>query len=159
MAESHFPSGKHEVTIEVDEALLAKVNDETLAFWWRLAQHNPADQFADKEPGQLAMRVGWEIIRRWLKGAPVEMYRHQQENYYWDKLRRVGKWNAQRQFVPHTPVADPALMISAFQEAELQAKRIGEHQQAAAYERARAALEETMRATKSSPGEQEASDA
>jgi hypothetical protein len=157
MAENRSPfDHKHDITITIDEAMLAKVTGETLALWWHVAQANPADGFREREPGEIAMKVGWEIIRRWLSKAPVEMYHHQQGHYSWDQLRRLGKWNAQREFVPHAAVADPALMISAFQEAALWAERIGEHQQAAAYERARKVLEESMWGGESGTGEPEA---
>lgn len=54
------------ITIEIDPARLGSVSDSTLATYWRLAQANPADGFQTKQPGELAERIGWEIIRRWL---------------------------------------------------------------------------------------------
>lgn len=98
--------GKHEITVTIDLIMLTKITDETLAFWWHLAQHNPANGFKDPRPGEIAMKIGWEIIRRWLAKAPVEMYHHQQSHYTWNIARDLGTWKGEpRKFVPHEPVA------------------------------------------------------
>lgn len=72
---------KTAITIEFDPGRLPTYTDQHLAMLWHLVQANPADGFTRHEPGDLAMRVGWEIIRRWLKGVPPELYRHQQAHH------------------------------------------------------------------------------
>jgi hypothetical protein len=131
---------KHEITIEIDKAMLTRVNDETLAFWWHLAQHNPADGFAASEPGELAMKIGWEIIRRWLAKAPVELYHHQQRHSYWNQLRKLGYWREGREFIPHTMPPDTRIVREALKEAA-QHQKIYDPRKAAEYERALAALD------------------
>jgi hypothetical protein len=109
---------QHEITFEIDETMIPRVTDETLAFWWSVAQHNPASPYDSPEPGELAMKIGWEIIRRWLKGVPPELYAHQQKNWHWKRLTELGKWlpvdgkpdgNGKREYVPH--VVPPDTMI------------------------------------------------
>lgn len=90
-------ASKHVVSIEIDTALLPKYSDAHLAALWHVAQANPADPFGDKEAGELAERIGWEIIRRWLKGVNPEMHHHQAGHYYWHQLTQIarfrdGKW-------------------------------------------------------------------
>ena len=97
---------KHQITIVIDEACLAGVTDECLAVWWHVAQANPADGFAASEPGDLAEKIGREIIRRWLANMQPELWNHQGRHYYWHELTRLGKWN-DGVFVPHAP-AGPA---------------------------------------------------
>ena len=82
---------KTQITIEFDPDALASYTDQHLAMLWHLTQHNPADGFRDKEPGELAMKVGWEIIRRWLGGVNPEMYHHQQHHYTWWHLTQFAK--------------------------------------------------------------------
>lgn len=82
---------EREITIKFDLGMLASYTDEFLAFLWHLAQHNPAPH-GDPHAGDLASRVGAEIIQRWLKNAPVEMYRHQQRDYHWSELSKLAKY-------------------------------------------------------------------
>ena len=89
---------KHQITIEIDEAALGGYSDEHLALCWHVAQANPAD-INDKHAGELAERVGREIIRRWLKDAPVTLHAHQGRHYYWGELCKLGKWK-DGEFVP-----------------------------------------------------------
>jgi hypothetical protein len=69
------------ITIEFDPDQLSAYTDQRLALLWHLVQANPADGFEHSQPGDLAMRVGWEIIRRWLERVPPELYSHQQSHY------------------------------------------------------------------------------
>ena len=108
---------KHTITIEISEAVIGTVTDETLAFWWSAAQHNPADGFADPAPGRLAMLVGWEIIRRWLKGIRPELYHHQQSHYYWRELASLGEWRGGREFRPHVVPPNTRIVRDALREA------------------------------------------
>ncbi len=66
----------HAITIEIDDAKLGSYTDEFLAVCWHVAQHNPAEH-GDSMAGQLAERIGREIIRRWLQKTPPELWRHQ----------------------------------------------------------------------------------
>lgn len=81
---------KTAITIEFDPDCLGGYTDVQLAMLWHLVQHNPADGFGDSRPGQLAMQVGWEIIRRWLAKVPPEMYHHQQAHYTQHQLGRFA---------------------------------------------------------------------
>jgi hypothetical protein len=90
---------------------LSRVTDENLALWWHAAQANPADGFAASEPGDLAEKIGREIIRRWLAGVRPELWHHQGRHYYWHELTRLGTWN-DGVFVPHAP-AGPATAPAA----------------------------------------------
>jgi hypothetical protein len=104
---------KTSITIDFDPDQLTGYTDARLAMLWHLVQANPADGFEHSQPGDLAARVGWEIIRRWLKGAPIEMYRHQQSHYAHHQLGRFasykpgspdfhsGQWEARA--IPDTP--------------------------------------------------------
>ena len=82
------------ITIEIDPDRLASVSDATLATYWHLAQANPADGFESKQPGELAERVGWEIIRRWLGGVEPELYHHQGRHYHWKQLTKFARYQS-----------------------------------------------------------------
>ena len=99
---------KHQITIVIDEACLAGVTDECLAVWWHVAQANPADGFAASEPGDLAEKIGREIIRRWLADVRPELWNHQGRHYYWHELIRLReRYNDEGASVPDE-AADPA---------------------------------------------------
>ncbi len=83
--------GKTSITITFDPNGLSTYTDRYLSMLWHLCQHNPTDGFRDKEPGDLAMRVGWEIIRRWLGTVSPEMYHHQQQHYTWWQLTQFAR--------------------------------------------------------------------
>lgn len=93
------------IGIEIDTDQLTRCSDSRLALLWDVAQANPVP-LGDKDAGKISQQIGWEIIRRWLKSAPHEMYHHQAQHYYWDELRKLGKW-VDGQFVPHA-VAEAA---------------------------------------------------
>lgn len=97
--------GKTAITIEIDTAALSGYTDEHLAALWHIAQANPAPH-GDRDAGELAGTIGFEIIRRWLAQAPPVLYRHQARDYYWNELRQLGKWNADREFVPGGQLVD-----------------------------------------------------
>jgi hypothetical protein len=77
------------IAIEIDPARLASYADSYLATLWHVAQANPAPH-GDHTAGELAESVGWEIIRRWLKAAPVELWHHQARDYYWSQLGKLA---------------------------------------------------------------------
>jgi hypothetical protein len=86
----------HQITIEIDEDRLAAYTDQQLAMCWQVAQGNPAEE-GDPIAGELAERIGREIIRRWLRGVEPELWRHQARSYYYNELTRFAK------FVPGGP--------------------------------------------------------
>ena len=77
------------VTFDLDQ--IGGYTDEFLATLWHVAQANPAPH-GDHLAGDIAAKVGFEIIRRWLGKAPVEMYRHQQRDNYWQALTRLARY-------------------------------------------------------------------
>lgn len=84
---------KGNTTIPITFALdrLSSYTDEFLATLWHVAQANPAPH-GDYQAGNIASKVGAEIIRRWLGKAPVEMYHHQQRDNYWSALTKIAKY-------------------------------------------------------------------
>lgn len=62
------------VTFELDS--LTSYTDSFVARLWHVAQSNPAD-IRDYEAGNIAERIGREIIRRWLAQVPPELWSHQ----------------------------------------------------------------------------------
>lgn len=83
--------GKIAITIEIDDNL-TNYTDERLALCWHVAQANPADGFESSIPGDLAERIGREIIRRWVGSARVELYHHQGHHYYWKQLGKFARF-------------------------------------------------------------------
>jgi hypothetical protein len=79
------------ITIEIDDEQLARYSDGRLALAWHVAQASPA-QHGDHDAGQLAERIGREIIRRWLRGVDPELWRHQGRSYYWRELCRLATY-------------------------------------------------------------------
>jgi hypothetical protein len=93
------------ITIEIDDSRLTSYSDSHLAALWHVAQANPAP-LEDRDAGELAERIGREIIRRWLSATQPELYRHQGQHQYWFELTKLGKWNADRVFVPDPAAAE-----------------------------------------------------
>lgn len=67
---------KTTVTIEIDTDKLSAYTDSYLAQLWHVAQANPAPH-GDPEAGQLVGKLTHEILRRWLKEQPAELFCHQ----------------------------------------------------------------------------------
>jgi len=80
-----------ELTISFDPAHLDRYEDTFLATLWHLAQANPA-ALEDPDAGQTTERIGREIIRRWLKATPPELWNHQGHHYYWAELRKLATY-------------------------------------------------------------------
>lgn len=78
---------KHTVAVEIDIDGLKNINDEWLKLYWSVAQANPAKS-NDPKAGYLATRINDEIVRRWLKNTPEEMYNHSTEQVYYRELVR-----------------------------------------------------------------------
>jgi hypothetical protein len=91
--------GKTAITVEIDDARLASYTDSHLATLWHVAQANPAPH-GDRHAGELAERIGREIIRRWLGASQPELWHHQGHDYYWSELCKLGTWNADGVFAP-----------------------------------------------------------
>lgn len=72
---------------------LTGYTDEYLAMLWHLAQANPADGFEHSEPGEIAEKIGREIIHRWLQAAPVALWHHQGEHYKGHQLRKFATYS------------------------------------------------------------------
>ena len=83
---------KRIIAIEIDTDQLEGYADSHLADCWRFAQANPAP-ISDQDAGDLAERIGREIIRRWVEAIPPELWRHQGKHHAWDALSRL---NAER---------------------------------------------------------------
>jgi hypothetical protein len=90
------------ITIDFDPTQLPSYTDQYLAMLWHLVQHNPADGFEHSQPGELAAKIGWEIIDRWLRTVRPEIYHHQQRHYYGNQLRKFAI------YTPGEPAGDPA---------------------------------------------------
>ncbi len=89
---------KISITIDIDDGDLARASNEYLALYWHVAQANPAE-YGDKAAGELAERVGREIIRRWLGEVAPALWTHQGRDHYWSELAKLGKWD-DGEFVP-----------------------------------------------------------
>ncbi|MGJ4941412.1 hypothetical protein ACQR1W_12635 [Bradyrhizobium sp. HKCCYLS1011] len=77
---------KAEVTITIDTDDLQSVTDTYLASLWHVAQANPADPFQDREAGRLAEYIGREIITRFLRRTPPELWSHNGSAYDFHQL-------------------------------------------------------------------------
>ena len=82
---------KASITFEIDTDCLNGYTDEHIAELWHIAQANPAEH-GDRDAGYIAGLIGFEIIKRWLKQAPVTLHRHQPNDHYWHILKEHGKW-------------------------------------------------------------------
>lgn len=72
---------KTTISITVDTDALQSYTDQHLASLWHVAQANPVDGFSSDEPGQLAEKIGREIIRRFLASTPPELWAHQGRHF------------------------------------------------------------------------------
>lgn len=85
---------KHQITIDIDDDALPGCTDERLAVFWHVAQANPA-RITDQRAGELAERVGREIIRRWLRPIPPALWNHQGRHHYQLELSRLADVSAE----------------------------------------------------------------
>lgn len=72
---------QHQITITLDTDALTSYTDQHLATLWHVAQANPVDGFKSSEPGELAEKIGREIIRRFLLSTPAELWAHQGRHF------------------------------------------------------------------------------
>ena len=82
---------KTQITIEFDADALTSFTDERLALLWHVAQASPAPH-GDHAAGELAERIGREIIRRWLREVPPALWHHQGRDHYWAELARFARY-------------------------------------------------------------------
>jgi hypothetical protein len=76
---------KTSITFEVDTDKLPNYTDEYIAILWHVAQGNKAP-FGDRDAGEVAAAVSYEIIARWLKQQPAPLYHHQQRDAFSKRL-------------------------------------------------------------------------
>jgi hypothetical protein len=74
------------IQIEVDTDAIQSVTDSYLATLWNVAQANPSDPFEDRDAGCLVELIGREIIARFLRRTPPELWRHHGGHFDWGKL-------------------------------------------------------------------------
>ena len=67
---------KQSITIDIDTDKLPSYTNEYLSTLFHVAQANPAE-IDDHEAARLAEAIAHEIVRRWLKLIPGDMYNHQ----------------------------------------------------------------------------------
>jgi hypothetical protein len=79
------------ITVTFNLRMLHSYTDEHLATLWHVAQANPAPH-GDPWAGEIAEKLGYEIIRRWLSKIEPEMYHHKAEDHYWEQLRRLAEY-------------------------------------------------------------------
>lgn len=82
---------KHVLQVEVDDGDLRGYSPSRLMLAWHLAQANPAPH-GDRDAGQLAERVGREIIRRWLRAVEPELWTHQGDDYFHKWLTKFAEY-------------------------------------------------------------------
>jgi hypothetical protein len=70
--------GRVAITVDVDVNNLTSYSDQHLAAVWHAAQAAPA-AYGDKLAADVVKKITWEIVRRWLSRAPVELYHHQSD--------------------------------------------------------------------------------
>jgi hypothetical protein len=95
----------HAITIRIDDARLAGYTDEFLAACWHVAQHNPA-AYGDHAAGELAERIGREIIRRWLRDVPPELWHHQGRPSAQKWLSALATYEPGEDYRPGAPAGD-----------------------------------------------------
>jgi hypothetical protein len=95
----------HAIAIEIDDAKLAGYTDEYLAVCWHAAQHNPAE-YGDAMAGDLVEHIAREIIRRWLKGVPPELWHHQGRHHPQKWLGEFATYEPGEGYRPGAPFRD-----------------------------------------------------
>ncbi len=93
---------KQAITIEFDLDQLSSYSDEHLATLWHVAQANPAPH-GDYAAGEIASKIGAEIVSRWLAKTPAPMYHHQQRDNYWSALTQLATYKAPEGVKPGDP--------------------------------------------------------
>ena len=102
------PPNKVTISIEFDVDNLETYTDGHLAALWHLAQANPVP-ISDKDAGEIADKIGREIVRRWLAQTKPELYHHRRDHYFWSWLIKFAKYDpATDTWVPGRPEGSTA---------------------------------------------------
>lgn len=72
---------KASITITFDTESLQSYTDQHMAALWHISQANQQDGFENREPGELAEKIGREIIRRFLAQTGPELWAHQGRHF------------------------------------------------------------------------------
>jgi hypothetical protein len=72
---------KTTISININTDNLESYHDSYLASLWHVAQINPVDGFKSHEPGELAEKIGREIIRRFLVSTPPPLWDQQGRHF------------------------------------------------------------------------------
>jgi hypothetical protein len=96
---------KHAITIEIDDAKLASYTDEFLAVCWHAAQQNPAE-YGDYMAGELVEHIGREIVRRWLRNVPPELWHHQGQEHFRRELTQFATYEPGEGYKQGAPFGD-----------------------------------------------------
>lgn len=83
-------SNKVAVTVEFDLEQLRSYEDGYLALLWHVCQANPAP-VGDRAACGAVEALKLEIVRRWLKVAPVDLYNHQWRHAA-DQTLQEARW-------------------------------------------------------------------
>jgi hypothetical protein len=96
---------KHAITLAIDDGNLGGYSDKYLAAAWHAVQHSPAE-FGDSLTGELAEKIGREIIRRWLRGTEPELWavqgRHESQKW----LSEFATYQPGEGYKPHGGFGD-----------------------------------------------------
>lgn len=95
----------HAIALAIDDANLAGYTDEYLAVCWHAAQHNPAE-YGDAMAGDLVEHIGREIIRRWLKDIPPELWHHQGRHHAQKWISEFAVYEPGEGYRPGAPFGD-----------------------------------------------------
>jgi hypothetical protein len=68
------------LTLDLDVNALHGYTDEHLAAIWHATQATPAS-YGDRIAAEVVKKLTFEIVRRWLTKAPIELYRHQPDSH------------------------------------------------------------------------------
>lgn len=88
---------------------LPRMTDQAVAMAWYIAQTWPG-AFGDAGLCDLVERIGHEIINRWLRGAPIPVWRRSGRDYYYAELSRFARWDGM-QWVPLDAAAVDATAV------------------------------------------------
>lgn len=109
------------ITITIEWAELSRYPDSHLAMLWGLAQANPAPH-GDHAAGEIAERIGREIIRRFVANAGVALWKHQGRDYYWSELGRLAVFK-EGEWVPRESDEPPAEDLASVAELDVPGAR------------------------------------
>ncbi|HKS49212.1 MAG TPA: hypothetical protein VJT49_29705 [Amycolatopsis sp.] len=68
--------GQVEITLTFDDEKLSSYEDSYLAALWHAVQASPAPH-GGRPAGEVVELIGREIISRWLRGTPPQLWNHQ----------------------------------------------------------------------------------